>query len=213
MNCPIPCWGQGGRRATAGAGRQGVISAPEIPSPTKLQAGSQLLTKSSWDPGRLTSTRRVAARNQLPRGDTWHTWDGARAVNPGNWAAGTREAMRHTPPSRETALTKHLVAWAARTWEWDKTQAQPSLCLCGVPENLNLSGLDLGSAHNPGPALDSSPAEQAGAWAVQTGKAHTPWVGANPGWPRSCEHSPHTPVIFVCSAPPPQKHGWTSEPK
>ena len=33
--------------------------------------------------------------------------------------------------------------------------AQPSLRLCGVPENLNLSGSDLGSARNPGPALDS----------------------------------------------------------
>ena len=38
----------------------------------------------------------------------------------------------------------------------DKRQAQPSLHLCGVPENLNLSGLDLGSARNAGPALDSS---------------------------------------------------------
>ena len=37
------------------------------------------------------------------------------------------------------------------------------LCLCGVPENLNLSSLDLGSARNPGPALDSSPTEQPGA--------------------------------------------------
>ena len=35
-------------------------------------------------------------------------------------------------------------------------QAQPSLRLCGVPENLNLSGLDLESARNPGPASDSS---------------------------------------------------------
>ena len=26
----------------------------------------QLLTKSSWDPGQLTSTRRVAVRDQLP---------------------------------------------------------------------------------------------------------------------------------------------------
>ena len=32
-----------------------------------------LLTKSSWDHGRLTSARRVAARDQLPRGDTQHT--------------------------------------------------------------------------------------------------------------------------------------------
>ena len=35
-------------------------------------------------------------------------------------------------------------------------QAQPSLCFCGVPEYLNLSGLDLGSAYNPGLASDSS---------------------------------------------------------
>ena len=34
-------------------------------------------------------------------------------------------------------------------------QAQPSLCLCGVPENLNLNSLDLGIARNPGPASDS----------------------------------------------------------
>ena len=35
-------------------------------------------------------------------------------------------------------------------------QAQLILRLCGVPEYLNLSGLDLGSAYNPGPASDSS---------------------------------------------------------
>ena len=35
-------------------------------------------------------------------------------------------------------------------------QAQLSLRLSGVPEYLNLSGLDLGSAYNPGPASDSS---------------------------------------------------------
>ena len=33
----------------------------------------QLLTKSSPDPGWLTSTRRVAAKDQLPRGDTQYT--------------------------------------------------------------------------------------------------------------------------------------------
>ena len=43
------------------------------------------------------------------------------------------------------------------------TKRRPNtLCLCGVPENLNLSSLDLGSARNPGLALDSS-AEQPGA--------------------------------------------------
>ena len=38
-------------------------------------------------------------------------------------------------------------------------QAQLRLHLCGVPENLNLSRLDLGSTRNPGPTLDSSPAK------------------------------------------------------
>ena len=68
----------------------------------------------------------------------------------------------HCPPG-EGVLAKHLITLAAQTWEGHKTQAQLSLCLCGVPENLNLSNLDLGSARNPGPALDSSPVEQPGA--------------------------------------------------
>ena len=66
----------------------------------------------------------------------------------------------------ESVLAKHLVAWAAQTWERHKMPAQPSLRLCGVPEHLNLSGLDLASARNPGPASDSSTAEQPKAWAV-----------------------------------------------
>ena len=67
--------------------------------------------------------------------------------------AGTGEVIRCTAPA-ESALSKHLVARAAQIGE--QTQAQQSLCLCGVPENLNLSGVDLGSARNAGPALDSS---------------------------------------------------------
>ena len=55
-----------------------------------------------------------------------------------------------------TALGKHLFTCAARTWDGHKTQAQPSLHLCRVPKNLNLSGLDGGSACNPGPASDHS---------------------------------------------------------
>ena len=55
-----------------------------------------------------------------------------------------------------TVLTKHLITWAARTWEGHKTQAQQSMHLCEVTENLNLSCLDLGSARNPEPASDSS---------------------------------------------------------
>ena len=66
------------------------------------------------------------------------------------------EAIRCTAHLEVTALAKHLVTWAAQIWEGHKTQVQPSLCLCWVPENLNLSGLDLGSARNPGPASDNS---------------------------------------------------------
>ena len=32
-------------------------------------------------------------------------------------------------------------------------------------------------------------------------------------FPYTSEHSPQTPVVFVCSAPPSQQHDWTSEPK
>ena len=71
--------------------------------------------------------------------------------HPGNPAAGTGEVIRHTPPAGESVLAKHLVTWAAQTWEGHKTQAQPNLYICVLPENLNLSGLDLGSACNRGP--------------------------------------------------------------
>ena len=119
----------------------GAISAPEIPSSTKLRAGSQLLTKSSWDPRWLTSARRVAARGQLPRGDTQHTWDSVPTAHPGNWVVGPGR-WEDLPPSWENVLTKHLLTWAAWTWVGHQTKAQPSLCLCGIPENLNLSSLD-----------------------------------------------------------------------
>ena len=68
-------------------------------SSTKLWAGFQLLTTPSWDPGQLTSARRVTAWDQLPRGDTWHVWDGALPVHPGNKAARTEEVIKmYGPP-------------------------------------------------------------------------------------------------------------------
>ena len=163
---PSAHWRQRGRRATTRAGRWGAISTPEMASSNKLWAGSQLPTKSSSNPGWLTSAGRVTVRDQLPRGDTRHTWDGFLAAHPGNPLAGTQEVIRCTAPPEESTLAKHLVAWAAQTWEGHKTQAQLSLCLCGEPKNPNLSSLELGSTQNPGPTLDSSPAEQPGAWAV-----------------------------------------------
>ena len=155
---PIPHWRQVGRRATARARGKGANSAPEVASSTKLWAGSHLQSKSSWDHGWLTSARRVTARDQLPRGDMSHLRRHS-TVHPGNRAAGTGEVISYTASPGESALAKHLVVWAAWTREGHKMQAQPSLCLCGVPENLYLSSLDLGSALNSVPTLDSPPAE------------------------------------------------------
>jgi len=53
-------------------------------------------------------------------------------------------------------LAKHLITWAARSWEGHKTQAQQSLRLWGLPVCLNLSGLDLGGACSPGLGLNGS---------------------------------------------------------
>ena len=86
---------------------------------------------------------------------TQHTWEGAPLVHSENWAAGMGEVVRCTAHLGVTAIAKHLVTWAVRTWEGHKLQAQLSLHLGGVLENLNLSGLDLESARNPGPTSDS----------------------------------------------------------
>ena len=67
-------------------------------SSTKLWAGSQLLTTSSWDTGWLTSAKRVAAWDQLCWGDTWHDWDSALLAHPGNWVAGSREVIKMLGP-------------------------------------------------------------------------------------------------------------------
>ena len=45
---------------------KGAISASETTSFTKLQAGFQWLTKSSWDPGQLTSAGRVTGSVSSP---------------------------------------------------------------------------------------------------------------------------------------------------
>ena len=65
----IPHWRQAGEGSQS---QKGAIMAPERhPIPNCKQ--TSLLTKTSWDSGWLTSARRVAARDQLPRRDTRHT--------------------------------------------------------------------------------------------------------------------------------------------
>ena len=90
---PIPHWRQGSRRWAARAGKRQTW--PQRGS--LYQAGTQSLTKTPWDSGWLTSARRVAARDQLPRRDIGHTGDGHTRCHPGHRAPGTREVTRQTP--------------------------------------------------------------------------------------------------------------------
>ena len=109
------------------------------------------------------------------------------------------------------SVYQYLVTWAARTWEGHKTQAQPSLCLWGVPEYLNLSSLDLGSAYNPGPASDSSQQSNLEPKQCRWGK-HT----CHEWEPTQCGRdtvSTLTHASVVCSIPLSPQHNWTSEPK
>ena len=81
---PTPSGREAGMRQPDQEGKGLLQSQPQrLASSSKLWAGSQLLTTSSWDPVWLISARRVAAWDQLPRGDTWYTWDGALAAHPG----------------------------------------------------------------------------------------------------------------------------------
>ena len=79
---PIPHWRQGGRRGQPLLER-GKLG-PRESSSTKLQAGTQSLTKTPWDSGWLTSAGRVAARDQIPRRDIGHTGDGHTRCHTGN---------------------------------------------------------------------------------------------------------------------------------
>ena len=144
----------GGRHVTARAGRQGALS-------TKLQASSQLLTKSSWDPGWLTSTRRVTSRDQLPRGAHSTPETALLLCTQETEQLGTG-VIRCTVHLGQCA---HQVPGGRSSSDRGRVQntGPTESVLCGVPKNLNLSSLDLESAHNPGPALDSSPSEQPGA--------------------------------------------------
>ena len=101
----------------------------------------------------------------------------------------------HHPPG-ESVLTKNLVARAARTWEGHKTQAQSSLCPCGVPENLNLSSLDL-EVHATQGRLWTGPLQTT--WSLSSVDRDSTHAvsGANPGWPRDRELPTHASEVCL----------------
>ena len=124
---------EAGRQAGDSQSQKGATLAPETASSTKLRAGSQLLTKTSWDSGQLTSTGMVAARDQLPRGDTQHTcrghahytprkpsgWDGGGVRRYPTWGECARQAPGRLSCSdlgraQNTDPTKSVPLWSTQ---------------------------------------------------------------------------------------------------
>ena len=168
MDRPIP------HRRQAGGGRQsrkGATVAPERhPLPNCKQ--TSLLTKTSWDSGRLTSAGRVAARDQLPRRDTQHTWEhgtdthpllpikssgGDRAVNKSQPSTGGDCA--HQEPghpscsdlgrAQNAGPTKSAPLWSSR--EPEPERLRPGKCMqrgttsnCSLQSNLEPEQCRLG---------------------------------------------------------------------
>ena len=160
LDWPSPCQRQAGGGSRS---QKRASSAPERhPLPNCKQA--PLLTKTSWDSEQLTSARRVAARDQLvPQRRHMAHLSRCTRCHPENRVAGTGEPIRRSPHLGEDCMRQAPGHLSCLDLGRHKTQAQRSLRLCGVPENLNLSGLDLGSALNPRPTSGSSLAEQPGA--------------------------------------------------
>ena len=119
---------------TGSQSQKGAIAAPERHYlPNCKQA--TLLTKTPWGSGRSTSA-----------------WEGAPVVHPENRVAGTREAISRSDHTHQTPHHQSCSDLGKA-----QTRVQPSLRLWGLPECLNLGGLDLGGACSPGPASDGSP--------------------------------------------------------
>ena len=116
----------------------------------------------------MTSARRVAARDQLPRGDTRHTRDGTLIAHPGNRVAGKGEVIRRTAHLGEGARpapgrlscsdlgraqnagpTEPVPLWSAenlslraQTWEVPATQGPP--CTVSLQSSLEPEQRSLG---------------------------------------------------------------------
>ena len=188
---------------------KGAIVAPERHHLPNCKQTS-LLTKTPCDSGWSTSPRKVIARDQLPRRDTLNTWEGAPIVHPENWAAGTGEVISHSFQLGVTArqAPDHL---RCSGLGWPQNAGPTKSAPLWSTREPGTEWLRPGECIQPRDSIRQFLAEQKPrAWAVYTGKAHTPWEGAKPVWLNYYEH---TPVIFVCSVPPSPHHDWTSEPK
>ena len=123
-----------------------------------------MLTKSSWDPKQLTSTRRVTAWDQLPREDIRNTREGAfvahpetEQLGPGRWLRCTAhlgQCARHAPSclscldlgrAQNTHPTECVLLWSTREPEpeqlrpgkYMKHRACFGQCPCRAPWSLS----------------------------------------------------------------------------
>ena len=150
-------------------------------------------------------------------------------MHPGNRMAGTWKirCTAHLGQCAHQALGRLSCSDLGRAQNTCPTESVP-LWSTREPEPEQLRP---GKYMNPGPTLESSPAKQPEAEQHRSEKctqprAHlrqfpsrTTWNlssvdresihtvnGVNPPWSSHCGHSPHTPVIFVCSVHPSPEH-------
>ena len=135
-------------QAKAGRKRPAAISAPETAFSTKLWAGSQLLTMSSWDPGQLTLTRSVTAWDQLPRGDTGHNQNSALTKYPVVCASRAWEGHKTHNPTGSVPLRSMWEPELLRPRECKKCRVHLGQCPCRAP--WSLSSVDPGNTCCPG---------------------------------------------------------------
>ena len=115
---------------------------------------------------------------------------------PGNWGWNRGGDKAHCTQGECAHLAPGSLSCSDRGRH--KTQAQPSLCLCGVPKNLNLSSLGLGNAHNSGPA----PCRAAWSLSSVDGEStYCEWGQTQCG--RNIASAPHTRQRFLPAVPLP----------
>ena len=126
-------------------------------------------------------------------GDKTHhpTWGECARQVPGHLSCSDLGRAQNTDP------TKSVLLWSTR--EPEPEWLRPGKCMQSRAHcrqfpcraTWSLSSVDWESTHTVSGGKPSVP---------ETLRAH-------------CEHSPNTPVTFVCSVPPSPQHDWTSEPK
>ena len=118
----------------------------------------------------------------------------------------------HDTPRTSTQDTAHLGQCACQApghvSSWGLGKVQNACLMESVPlwttRELEPEQLRPGSAHNPGPLWTVPLQGTLEPELHKPGSTHA-WAGADPVWFICCKHSPHMPVILVCSVPPPHR--------